>query len=45
MTTRFGPRFMLGMLAASVAAIGVFILSGDVASALVALVGGIIAGW
>jgi len=44
MTNRFGPRFMLGMLAALVAAIGVFILSGDVASALVTLVGGIIAG-
>ena len=44
MTNRFGPRFMLGMLAALVAAVGVFILSGDVASALVALVGAIIAG-
>jgi len=44
MTTRFGPRFMLGMLAAVVAAIGVFVLSGDVASALVTLVGAIIAG-
>jgi two-component system phosphate regulon sensor histidine kinase PhoR len=44
MTTRFGPRFMLGMLAALVAAIGVFVLSGDVASALVTLVGAIIAG-
>ncbi|WP_066809486.1 ATP-binding protein [Sphingomonas asaccharolytica] len=43
MTTRFGPRFMLGMLAALVAAIGVFVLSGDVASALVTLVGAIIA--
>lgn len=44
MMNRFGPRFLLGMLAALVAAVGVFILSGDVASALVALVGGIIAG-
>jgi len=43
MTTRFGPRFLLGMLAALVAAIGVFVLSGDVASALVTLVGAIIA--
>jgi len=43
MTTRFGPRFMLGMLAALVAAIAVFVLSGDVASALVTLVGAIIA--
>jgi two-component system phosphate regulon sensor histidine kinase PhoR len=44
MTNRFGPRFLLGMLAALIAAIGVFVLSGDVSSALVALVGGIIAG-
>src|SRR3954469_8818588 len=43
MTTRFGPRFMLGMLAAVVAAIAVFVLSDDVASALVTLVGAIIA--
>lgn len=43
MTTRFGPRFMLGMLAALVAAIGVFVLSGDLSSALVTLIGAIIA--
>jgi two-component system phosphate regulon sensor histidine kinase PhoR len=44
MSNRFGPRFMLGMLAALVAAVGVFILSRDMASALIALVGAIIAG-
>jgi two-component system phosphate regulon sensor histidine kinase PhoR len=43
MTHRFGPRFLLAMVAALVAAVGVFLLSRDVTSALVALIGAIIA--
>ena len=42
MTHRFGLRSLLGILAALVAAIAVFVITGDVTGALVALVGGIV---
>jgi two-component system phosphate regulon sensor histidine kinase PhoR len=40
---RFGPRFVLGTLAALAAAIAVALISGYVAAGLIALVGGIVA--
>ncbi|MGN6819340.1 MAG: ATP-binding protein [Sphingomonas sp.] len=42
MIQRFGSRFLLGMLATLVAAAAVLIVSGSLAGALVALVGGIV---
>lgn len=43
MTQLFGPRTLFALAAATVAAIGVFALSQDVTSALISLVGGIVA--
>ena len=40
MTHRFGPRSRLGLLAALAAAVAIWVVSGDLASALIALVGG-----